>query len=56
MTPDPEYVDPRDLRPGPNRYESLPPEMLDRIKAIYEWIGPYLGCTLEHFEIAFMRH
>lgn len=53
--PNPEYVDPKNLRPGPIRHESLPPELLDRVKAVYDVIGPYLGTTLEQFEVSLMR-
>ena len=49
MTPDPEYVDLRRLRPGPIRNESLSPELLDRIKAVFDVIGPYINMTLEQF-------
>ena len=52
---EPEYVDPRTLRQGPIRNESLPPELLDQIKAVFDVIGPYIGMTLEQFEIGFMR-
>lgn len=52
---EPEYVDPKKLRPGPIRNESLPPEMLEQIKAVYDLIGPYINMTLEQFEIGFMR-
>lgn len=48
-------VDPKQLRPGPIRHETLPPELLERVKAIYEVIGPYINMTLEQFEIGFMR-
>jgi hypothetical protein len=51
----PEFIDPSKLRPGPIRNESLPPALLDQIKAVFEVIGPYLGMTLEQFEIGFMR-
>jgi hypothetical protein len=51
----PKNVDLRNLRPGPIRHESLPPELLDRIRAVYEVIGPYLGTNLEQFEVDFMR-
>src|SRR5438477_10583190 len=34
---------------------SLPPELLEQIKAVYDVIGPYVGTTLEQFEIGFMR-
>jgi hypothetical protein len=52
---EPEYVDPRTLRLGPIRHESLPPDLLGQIKAVYDVIGPYMGMTLEQFEIDFMR-
>src|SRR5215831_10674511 len=52
---EPEYVDPRTLRPGPIRHESLPPDLLGQIKAVYEVIGPHIDMTLEQFEIDFMR-
>ena len=50
-----EYVDPNQLRQGPIRNESLPPELLERIKAVFDVIGSYLSMTLEQFEIGFMR-
>jgi hypothetical protein len=49
------HVDPSELRPGPIRHGSLPPDLLGQIKAVYEVIGPYIGMTLEQFEIGFMR-
>jgi hypothetical protein len=52
---EPEYVDPRDLRPGPIRHETLPPDLLEHVQAVYDVIGPYLNTTLEQFEIGFMR-
>lgn len=52
---EPEYIDPKQLRPGPIRNESLPPELLERIKAVFDVIGPYLNMTLEQFEVGFMR-
>jgi hypothetical protein len=51
----PEYIDPRELRPGPIRHESLPPELLGLIKAVFDVIGPNFDMTLEQFEIGFMR-
>ena len=51
----PEFIDPRKLRPRPIRNESLPPELLDQIKAVFDVIGPYIGMTLEQFEVGFMR-
>jgi hypothetical protein len=53
--PEPEPIDPRKLRPGPIRNESLPPELLEQISAIFDVIGPYVSTTLEQFEIGFMR-
>jgi hypothetical protein len=52
---EPEYVDPSQLRPGPIRNESLSPDLLDQIRAVFDVIGPYIGMTLEQFEIGFMR-
>src|ERR1700680_5166078 len=51
----PEPIDPGKLRPGPIRNESLPPELLEQIKAVFDVIAPYIGMTLEQFEIGFMR-
>ena len=53
--PEPEFVDPSEIRPGPIRNEELSADLLEQIGAIYEAIGPYLGTTLEQFEISFMR-
>ena len=52
---EPENVDPNEIRPGPIRQESLSPELLEHIEAVYDVVGPYLGTTLEQFEIGFMR-
>jgi hypothetical protein len=52
---EPENVDPGQLRPGPIRHESLPPQLLEQIEAVFGVIGPYLGMTLEQFEVGFMR-
>jgi hypothetical protein len=54
-TPDPEFIDPSQVRPGPIRNESLPPELLEYVQAVYDVIGPYLETTLEQFEISLMR-
>lgn len=51
----PEYIDPRELRPGPIRHASLPPDLLEQVEAIYDVIGKYLNTTLEQFEINLMR-
>ena len=53
--PDPEYVDPSKLKPGPIRHESLTPHLLEHVRAVYDVIGPYIATTLEQFEIGFMR-
>src|ERR1700724_2541780 len=52
---EPEFIDPSKLRPGPIRNESLPSELLEQIKAVFDVIGPYINMTLEQFEIGFMR-
>ena len=52
---EPEQLDPKQLRPGPIRHESLPPQLLEQIEAVFGVIGPYLGMTLEQFEVGFMR-
>jgi hypothetical protein len=52
---DPERINPRQLCPGPIRHESLPPELLERIKEVFDIIGPYVNMTLEQFEVGFMR-
>ena len=52
---EPEKVNPKELRPGPIRNESLPPELLEQIEAVFDVIGPYIDMTLEQFEIGFMR-
>jgi hypothetical protein len=52
---EPEYVDLSQLRPGPICHKSLPPALLELISAVFEVIGPYIGMTLEEFEVGFMR-
>jgi hypothetical protein len=52
---DPEPIDSRQLRPGPIRHKSLPRDLLEQIRAVYEVLGAFLGTTLEQFEITFMR-
>jgi hypothetical protein len=49
------HANPKELRPGPIRHESLPVELLEQIEAVYDVLRPYLGTTLEQFEIGFMR-
>ena len=52
---DPEPIDPREVGRGPIRHDSLPPELLEQIGAVHEVFGPFLGKTLEQFEVTFMR-
>ena len=52
---DSEHINSRQIRPGPIRHESLPPELLDQIKVVFDLLGPYLGTSLEQFEINLMR-
>lgn len=52
---EPEKVNPKELRPGPIRNESLPPQLLEQIEAVFGVIGQYIDMTLEQFEIGFMR-
>jgi hypothetical protein len=52
---EPEHVGLSQLRPGPIRHASLPPALLEPIQAVFDVIGPYIGMTLEQFEIGFMR-
>ena len=51
----PQPIDPGGIRPGPIRHESLSDELLEQVRSIYEIVGPYLGTTLEQFEIGFMK-
>ena len=53
--PEPEYIDPSQLRPEPIRHESLSPRLLERIEAVFDVVGPYVGSNLEQFEINLMR-
>jgi hypothetical protein len=55
---EPEYLIPASAvlgRSGPIRHNSLPPDLLGQIKAVYDVIGPYVGMMLEEFESGFMR-
>lgn len=52
---DPESIDPRSVRSGPIRHESLPPELLQQIEAVFDVLGDFLGMPLEQFELGFMR-
>ena len=54
-TPDPESIDPGQIRCGPIRHESLPLELQAPAQAVYRIIGRHLGSTLEQFEIDLMR-
>ncbi|MEX1231128.1 MAG: hypothetical protein WEB58_12860 [Planctomycetaceae bacterium] len=53
--PEPEFIDPKNIHPGPIRHESLSDEMLEEVRSIFEIIGPYIEMTLEQFEITLMR-
>jgi hypothetical protein len=55
MMDEPESIDPSQIKSGPIRNESLSPEVIEQMEAVYELIGPYLGQTLEQLEVAFMR-
>jgi hypothetical protein len=37
------------------RQKTLPRQLLEQVKAIFDVTGPYTGMTLEQFEIGFMR-
>ena len=52
---EPEYVDLSKLRTGRIRNESLSPELLEQIRAVFDVIGPFIAQSLEQFEIGFMR-
>jgi hypothetical protein len=52
---EPEHIDPNKVQPGPIQHESLSPELLEHVQAVYDVLGPYLATTLEQFEIGFMR-
>ena len=52
---EPEFIDHKNIRPGPIRNKSLPLDLLHQIKAVFDVVGPYIGKTLEQFEITFMR-
>ncbi len=52
---EPQNIDPSKIRVGPIRHASLSPELLERISAVYDVIGPYLDTNLEKFELNFMR-
>jgi hypothetical protein len=50
-----EKIDLSKVRPGPIRHESLPKELLDRIRTVHKLIGAYLKMSLEEFEVGCMR-
>jgi hypothetical protein len=52
---DPEFLDPSQIQPGPILHESLSPELLEQIRAIYDVLGQFFDMTLEQFEVGFMR-
>ncbi len=47
--------DPVQMQPGPIRHESLPAEMLEQIRSIYDVLGRYFNMTFEEFELGFKR-
>ncbi|QDT48915.1 hypothetical protein Pan258_29620 [Symmachiella dynata] len=51
----PDSIDPNELSPGPIHHGSLPPELLQQVQVVYKYVGPYLGTTLEQFEIDLIR-
>jgi hypothetical protein len=53
--PTKKLVKPREPKERPIRHSVLSPELLEQIEAAYETVGPYLGTTLEQFEIGLMR-
>ena len=55
MDPEQEPIDSNQIKSGPIRNESLSPEVIEQMEAVYELIGPYLGMTLEQLEVALMR-
>ena len=52
---EPEPIDLNQIRSGPIRHESLSPEVIEQMEAVYAVIGPYLGKTLEQLEVSIMR-
>lgn len=48
-------IDPNKIHPGPIRHESLPDELLELVRSIYDIVGPFLDTTLEQFEVTLMR-
>jgi hypothetical protein len=55
MNAEQDPIDPSQIKSGPIRNESLSPEVIEQMEAVYEVIGPYLGQTLEQLEVAIMR-
>lgn len=52
---EPQRNSPNQIRSGPIQHETLSPELLQQIGAVYDVIGPYLDTNLENFERNFMR-
>jgi hypothetical protein len=44
-----------ELKPGSVQHESLPPEMLETLKLLYDSVGRYMDPTREQWELGFMR-
>ena len=47
--------DPNQFRSGPIQNQSLRPELLKPVKAMYRLIGRYLSQTLEEFKVGFLQ-
>lgn len=43
------------LRPSPIQHESLTDNQLERVRVIYQSLGPYLNTAFEQFELNFER-
>jgi hypothetical protein len=42
------------LRQGRLQHKTIPPDVLEEIKGIFDVVRPYFGGTLEQFEVGFM--
>jgi hypothetical protein len=51
----PDTTDPNQIRSSPIRNQSLCPELLNPVKAVYRLIGRYFSQTLEEFEVGFLQ-
>ena len=57
MSDDPihRHVNPKDLKLGPIRHEELTEGQLERVRMIYQCVGPFIGTPFEQFELNFLR-